>query len=96
DHWPVLLGHLVSFRFAFPSDKEQVPSWVMRELMGRLAEEEDGPPSRDRICRGTLLSRQQYLSEVNDHGYRDARELEVDGWDGDSVWPVKRWPRPEQ
>jgi len=96
DHWPVLLGHLISFRFAFASDKEQVPSWVMRELMGRLGEKEERPPSRERICRGTLLSRQQYLSEVNDHGYRDARELEVDGWDGDSVWPVKPWPRSEQ
>jgi hypothetical protein len=89
DHWPVLLGHLLSFRFAFPSDKEQVPSWVMRELMGRVAGDEELPAARDRICRGTLLSRQQYLSEVNEHGYRDARELEVDGWAGDTVWPVK-------
>jgi hypothetical protein len=89
DHWPILLGHLVTFRFAFPSDKEQVPSWVMEELTAGLAGQEDQPPPRERICRGTLLSRQQYLTEVNEHGYRDARELEVKGWAGDTRWPVK-------
>src|SRR5205085_3341310 len=55
DHWPVLLGHLVSFRFAFPSDKDQVPSWVMRELMARLNRAEDAPAEAERICRGSLL-----------------------------------------
>ncbi len=91
DHWPVLLGHLVTFRFAFASDKQQLPSWVMKELTGRLAQREDQPPPAGRICRGTLLSRQQYLAEVNEHGYRDARELEVKGWAGDTRWPVKPW-----
>ena len=89
DHWPVLLGHLLTFRFAFPSEKGQVPAWVMNELLARVAREEQSPAGRDRICRGTLLSRQQYLAEVNDHGYRDARELEVAGWAGDTRWPVK-------
>ena len=91
DHWPVLLGHLVTFRFAFPSDKQQVPSWVMKELTGRLSQQEGQPPPAGRICRGTLLSRQQYLAEVNERGYRDARELEVKGWAGDARWPVKPW-----
>jgi hypothetical protein len=92
DHWPVLLGHLLTFRFAFPSEKEQVPGWVMKELTDRVARQEERPAARERICRGTLLSRQQYLAEVNDLGYRDARELEVKGWEGDTRWPVKPWP----
>jgi len=96
DHWPVLFGHLVTFRFAFPSDKHQVPSWVMKELAARLARHEEQAAPAPRICRGTLLSRQQYLSEVDDHGYRDARELEVKGWTGDTRWPVKPWSGPEQ
>ncbi len=95
DHWPVLFSHLITFRFAFPSEKEQIPSWVMRELTARLSRAEDAPPSPERICRGTLLSRQQYLYEVNEYGYRDARELEVDGWTGDTRWPVKPWSGPE-
>jgi hypothetical protein len=96
DHWPILLGHLITFRFSFPSDKGQVPTWVMHEMMTRLAREENEPAGFARICRGTLLSRQQYLSEVNDLGYRDARELEVDGWEGDAVYPVRAWSQPEE
>ena len=95
DHWPILLGHLIAFRFAFPSDKQQVPSWVMKELTTRVARQEDQPAARERVCRGTLLSRQQYLTEVNEHGYRDARELEVKGWAGDTRWPVKPRSRTE-
>ncbi|HWE25156.1 MAG TPA: nucleotidyltransferase [Myxococcales bacterium] len=94
-HWPVLMGHLISFRFAFPRDKEQVPSWVMHELLGRLRREEDEPAPAEWICRGTLLSRQQYLIEVNELGYRDSRELEVVGWKGDMRWPVRPYEREE-
>jgi len=85
----VLLVHLIAFRFSFPSDKEQAPAWVMRELIGRLEQREDEPASAERICRGTLLSRQQYLHETNVQGYLDARELEVEGWSGDQAYPVK-------
>ena len=88
-HWEILLVHLITFRFAFPSDKEQVPGWVMRELMGRLQEREEKEASPDRICRGTLLSRQQYLHETNVQGYLDAREVEVSGWTGDQAHPVR-------
>jgi Nucleotidyl transferase of unknown function (DUF2204) len=90
DHWPVLLGHLISFRFSFPSDKEKVPGWVMKELLTRQLALEDDPAPSERMCRGTLLSRQQYMNEVEEHGYLDAREHEVAGWTGDSAYPVRR------
>src|SRR5206468_10724089 len=35
-HWEVLFVHLISFRFSFPSHKDQVPGWVMEELTSRL------------------------------------------------------------
>lgn len=95
-HWQVLYVHLISFRFCFPSDKDQVPSWVMCNLAARLALEEERPPAKDKLCRGTLLSRQQYLHELREHGYRDARELEVTGWQGDSTYPVRPRAVPEQ
>ena len=87
-HWEVLLVHLITFRFAFPSDKDQVPEWVMREMMRRLERNEGRPASSDRVCRGTLLSRQQYLPATNVEGYRDAREIEVKDWKGDQSYPV--------
>jgi hypothetical protein len=88
-HWEVLLVHLITFRYSFPSEKPQVPEWVMNELLGRLQRREAEPASTDRVCRGTLLSRQQYLHETNVEGYRDARELETQGWAGDRAYPVK-------
>jgi len=87
-HWEVLFVHLVTFRFAFPSDKQQVPGWVMRELLGRMQRQEDDTDEKERICRGTLLSRQQYLHETNVLGYRDSRETETLGWTGDRNFPV--------
>ncbi len=88
-YWQVLLVHLITFRFSFPCDKQQIPAWVMHELIGRLREGEDRAAPADRICRGTLLSRQQYQHETNVEGYLDARELEVPGWTGDRAFPVK-------
>jgi hypothetical protein len=87
-HWEVLFVHLVTFRYSFPREKEQVPEWVMREMLQRLHEREAEPVSLERICRGTLLSRQQYLHETNELGYRDARELESPFWSGDQAFPV--------
>jgi Nucleotidyl transferase of unknown function (DUF2204) len=58
DHWPVLLGHLITFRFSFPSDRDKIPVWVMKDLLARQLAIEDRPPSSERVCRATLLSRQ--------------------------------------
>jgi hypothetical protein len=88
-HWEILLVHLITFRFSFPSDKEQVPGWVMRELIQRMQRKEAAEKPSDRICRGTLLSRQQYLHETNALGYQDSREMETAGWTGDQRYPVK-------
>jgi hypothetical protein len=88
-HWQVLFVHLITFRFAFPSDKDQIPGWVMEDLTSRLARAESVPASAERVCRGTLLSRQQYLFETNTEGYRDTRETETPDWPGDTAYPVK-------
>jgi hypothetical protein len=87
-HWEVLFVHLVMFRYSFPHDKEQVPEWVMREMLRRMEERESEPAAEERICRGTLVSCQQYLHETNELGYRDAREMESPCWTGDPKFPV--------
>jgi hypothetical protein len=87
-NWRVLLSHLVLFGFIYPSDRRRVPDWVMHDLMRRLEVSLGAPAARRRICRGTLLSRQQYLVDVNRWGYADARGLpdnpmtdgEIDNW----------------
>src|SRR5262249_44248714 len=36
DHWRVLLAHLIMFGFVYPDKRQNVPPWVMDELMRRL------------------------------------------------------------
>lgn len=73
DQWRVLLSHLILFGFIYPSERDRIPATVIRELMQRLQQELDAPPSKQRICQGTLLSRAQYLIDIEEWGYRDAR-----------------------
>ena len=71
-YWRVLFQHLVVFGFVYPCDRNRVPAAVMRELMGRLDRElTRGAP--DRVCQGTLISRAQYLVDVEHWGYADPR-----------------------
>jgi len=72
-HWRVLLSHLVLFGFIYPSQRSRIPDWVMRELLHRLEAETSEPPPGERICQGTLLSREQYLVDIERWGYQDAR-----------------------
>jgi hypothetical protein len=72
-HWRVLLAHLVNFGFVYPAERDRVPAWVMEELTARLQEETRRAPTRERLCRGTLVSREQYLIDIGDWGYADAR-----------------------
>jgi putative nucleotidyltransferase-like protein len=70
--WRVLLSHLVLFGYIYPSEKGRIPMTVMKQLIERLRSE--GPVvGGKRVCRGTLLSRQQYLVDVQQWGFEDAR-----------------------
>lgn len=71
--WHVLLVHLVLFGFIYPSERHRIPSDVMEELLGRVRTEMAAAPSSDRRCRGTLLSRSQFLIDIGQYGYLDAR-----------------------
>ena len=72
-HWRVLFTHLVMFGFVYPSERDKIPDWVIRELMDHLADEMLAQPGADPLCRGPLLSRQQYLVDLQQWGYADAR-----------------------
>jgi hypothetical protein len=91
DHWPVLLNHLILFRFIYPGEREQVPERVMRALLRRLRQEIREQAPKDRLCQGTLLSRAQYLTDIEQWGYRDAR-LRPEG----SMTPeeIEEWTAP--
>jgi len=73
-HWRVLLAHVVLFDYAFPGRRALIPERLRRTLMTRAVDgwsaggEEDG-----RLCYGTFVSRLEYLPDVVDGGYVDAR-----------------------
>ena len=89
-HWRVLLSYLGLFGFVYPSERDRIPAWVMSELIGRLSRELQDPPSPRRVCQGTLLSREQYLTDVGLWGFEDAR-LTVAG--SMTVGEVAHWTR---
>ena len=73
DHWRPLLAHIVLFGFIYPSERAKVPEAVVEELTGRMRQEAREGNAAEKICYGTLLSRQQYLTDVNEWGFEDAR-----------------------
>jgi len=71
--WRVLLSHLILFGFIYPAERSRIPAKVNRELLERLQNENANTPPDAKLCNGTLLSRSQYLPDIQQWGYRDAR-----------------------
>jgi hypothetical protein len=69
--WPVLLSHLILFGYVFPGESARVPNELVNRLSQRLMT--NGAPMDPRLCRGTLLSRQQYIRDIEERGFKDAR-----------------------
>ena len=59
EQWPVLLAHLVTYRFVYPEWRDNIPPRVLGELTNRLLAQHADPGNP--LCNGTLLSREQYL-----------------------------------
>ncbi len=70
--WRILLSHLVLFGYIYPSEHGRIPAAIMDDLISRLQKDEP-TATLERVCRGTLLSRKQYLMDVQERGFRDAR-----------------------
>lgn len=73
EHWELLLAHLLLFGFVYPSERHRLPGDVMRDLLCRAHQAIDAPAATEPLCRGTLVSRGQYLVDIGRYGYRDAR-----------------------
>ena len=69
--WQVLLSHLILFGYVYPSEQKRVPAYILDRLIDWL--QKDPSETVGRVCRGTLLSRQQYLHDIEERGYHDPR-----------------------
>jgi hypothetical protein len=72
-HWQLLLGQLILFGFVYPSEQAKIPSRVLDRLLERWRKEMRCANAEEKICRGPLLSRMQYLTDTERWGYQDAR-----------------------
>lgn len=78
DNWQVLLSHLLLFTFIYPAEAGKIPDTVMNQLLERARRphalpEKPATNSKKKVCQGTLLSREQYLTDLDVWGYKDAR-----------------------
>jgi hypothetical protein len=73
EDWRVLLSYLILFGFVYPQHQKDIPPVVIERLFTQLRDESAATGEGEKICRGTLLSRGQYLPDVERWGYTDAR-----------------------
>ncbi|RKH14153.1 hypothetical protein D7V97_03690 [Corallococcus sp. CA053C] len=72
-YWEVLLSHLMMFRFAYPSERDIVPNYVMTELMSRTLQTVRDGSWDARLCRGNLVSKVNYHVDIHHWGFGDGR-----------------------
>jgi hypothetical protein len=70
-HWEVLLCHVLSFRWIYPSERDAIPAWLLDELLERLRRQREQPPPRAKLCRGRLLSSSDYQGATEAWGFMD-------------------------
>jgi hypothetical protein len=70
-YWEVLLAHILNFRFAYPTERDNIPRWLMDELIGRLTAQVDLPTARVKVCRGRLFSPRDYIADITEWGFGD-------------------------
>jgi hypothetical protein len=80
-HWRVLFSHLVLYGFIYPAEQAQIPDWVLLHLSHCLhtalpSEVTARAATDEKVCGGTLISREQYLHDTEKWGYVDGRIAE--------------------
>jgi len=72
-YWQLLLGQLLLFSFVYPAEQGKIPARILDTLLERWRKETRLADTEEKVCRGTLLSRMQYLIDTERWGYQDAR-----------------------
>jgi hypothetical protein len=79
--WQLLFFFLNLYRFTYPDNQADIPTWVIRDLSDKARTERDNPTVKAPVCQGTLLDRFSFLVDV-DEGWQDGRVewAEAQGW----------------
>ncbi len=70
-YWEVLLMHLLNFRWIYPTERDHIPAWLMKELLERLKHQLEMPSPQMKVCRGRMFSRVDYDIDVKEWGFAD-------------------------
>ena len=79
DHWRLLFMQIVKFGFVYPSERFRIPREITEELMKRFSAEMNDRSPVEKVCYGTLTSRAQYLVDIREWGFLDARQKPYGG-----------------
>ena len=71
--WRVLLSYLILFGFVYPGERARIPQRVMEQLMRLVMGELTSNAPVRKLCNGSVLSRQQFLIDIDEWGYLDGR-----------------------
>jgi hypothetical protein len=80
ENWPLLLSQVMMFRYVYPGYRDQVPQWVLQELLGRAgesAQQRSAEGDDHDLTRGTLISRFSFAIDVNEWGFHDLRDEKI-------------------
>jgi hypothetical protein len=80
EDWPLLLSQVMMFRYVYPGYRDQVPQWVVRELLDRAeaaSEQQSAEGDEHELTRGTLISRFSFAIDVNEWGFHDLRSEKI-------------------
>jgi hypothetical protein len=69
-HERVLLSYAVLFEYVYPDAVGKIPDWLIPRLVNTPVA---GSVPGDKVCRGTVISREQFLVDVQKWGYSDGR-----------------------
>ena len=85
-----MLAHLLLFGFIYPDRAALIPDRVLTNSWQRSRQQPAAFEAADgsKVCWGTLLSRSQYLFDLREKGYHDARLLPEVGM---STEQIENW-----
>lgn len=69
-HWELLFSALLEFRFVYPSERDKIPLWLLKEMITRVRQQFSMPEPKERVCRGVFLAHTQYRVDLAEWGYR--------------------------
>ena len=77
EHWRVLFSYVALFGYIYPTERSKIPEWVQHHFADKLVQEIGRNAPGEPVCAGTLLSRMQFLVDIQEWGYRDVRAPEL-------------------